>query len=128
MAILKTQVIEVRCPHCNSELVATRDDLDFSNNIKCPTCQGVIHISREYLRRMTRFPDSFFHTSSNDEKVVKINDEVINLWLKECIDELDRGQEAYMFVESSDCMIIVFKEEDSYRAIVTRDYYEDIID
>ena len=122
---------EIICEHCNSifELDENDDDIiisdDDDNYVYCPCCGQKVYLYEPNTKDNIRFPTSY-HAFKNG---VNIDDEEINKWVKECIEELEKNPEEYFkYIGSGNTFVVVFNHEDEYYIVVTKNYFDVSID
>lgn len=127
------KIYHTTCDDCGAELECTKDDAYVgawgSYFIKCPVCGTEVMLDEVEPVELTvnniEFPKHFSKTSNG---AIKLKDEKIQEYVKECLQGLknsDNGE--YQLLGSGDTVVIVFKYEDEYQIYVARSYYESSI-
>ena len=121
-----------RCEKCGAELEFAFDDTYEgalgARYLKCPICRrenitelDVINLSSKNIK----FPLHFFEPGG-----VEISDDQINDWVYRCLKAAEESDESYgYFVQtgSGNTRVILMAYEDEYEIIVTKDYYNTIV-
>ena len=120
------------CEECKAELEFAFDDTYEgalgARYLKCPVCgrQNMTEIDTPNLSlNNIKFPLHFFEPNGVD-----ISDDQINSWVYECLKIAEESDEPYgYFVHtgSGNTLVILMAYEDEYNIVVTKDYYETIV-
>jgi hypothetical protein len=117
------------CEHCNSILEYNKEDIRLNNNnavIKCPCCGHECII--ETYKCELKFPKDFYQFGISNGSV-KIDDEEITLWIKDCINWLENNpNEPFRYRGSGNTFLCVFNHEDEYYIMVAKNYFDTSID
>lgn len=124
----KEQEYEITCPHCKSKLAYKFDDVisdSFNDNwIYCPVCDKEISIydSETPTIETIQYPKDFYSFAN----AVLIKDDEVNKWVKECINDLDKGAD-FSYRASGDTIVFTCKSDESLpvaMVIVAKKYQE----
>lgn len=132
----KPKTYKIACENCESELEVEDDDIKVGTYgmgyVVCPCC-GEKTYPDKFADRFPLTKDNVefpTHYSSFD-KAVNIDNDTINKWVKECIENFDHNDENdwCRFTGSGDTMVFVFKfdEDEEYYVYVCKNYYETFI-
>lgn len=115
------QEYEITCPHCKSKLAYTFDDVisdGFGYEwIYCNACNKQIKIWDDGIPTVDEvsYPNDFLSFG----KASRVSDADINKWIKEVVNDLDKGID-YSFRASGDTIVFAYKsDEDSSAVTVT---------
>ena len=133
----KPKTYKITCENCDSELEVEDDDIQVGaygmGYVVCPCCGEKTYPDElaDYFplaKDNLEFPVHYF---SFNNKAVSIDDNTINKWVKECIEEFDPNDESdwCRFTGSGDTMVFVSKldEDEEYNVYVCKNYYETFI-
>lgn len=122
------------CPRCNSKFAFSFGDLKMdsvtlSHYVECPCCGFSIPLNSEKVDdeetptiNTVQYPKDFFSYADG----VSIKDDMINKWVKECVNDLD-DDTSYSLRASGDTVVFAYKSsEDASEAtvIVAKKYQE----
>jgi hypothetical protein len=122
------------CRYCESTLEYTYSDVKgketFYPSITCPICNEAVCLPVFYMEEdekvvtagNAKFPDGFHDFSGG----MKISDETINQWIRECVDNITEDDDWYGFSSRSSGDTIVFAKGygDEINVCVCRGHYE----
>lgn len=131
----KQQEYEITCPHCRSKLAYTSNDITHNKfgdkYMYCGACGGEIFLSDnnktptidtiQYPRDFLSFPDVL-------PVAANIEDNRINEWIKECVNNLDEDSH-YSCIQTGDTMVFAFIYESNEglpvaTVVVTKNFQE----
>ena len=132
----KPKTYKITCENCESELEVEDDDIKVGTYgmgyVVCPCC-GEKTYPDEFADRFPLTKDNLrfpIHYSSYN-KAIRVDDDTINKWVKECIDRFDPNDENdwLRYAGSRDTMVFVFKfdKDKEYDVYVCKNYYETFI-
>ena len=133
--LIKNNKIRIHCSECDSELEITEEDTHIgwmgARFITCPCCGEESMVDELDGITLTKdnveFPTHYYSFSDG----VHIDDDTVNKWVKECIEEFDPNDENdwCRFTGSGDTMVFVSKldEDEEYDVYVCKNYYETFI-
>ena len=132
----KPKTYKITCEHCDSELEVEDDDISVGmygmGYVVCPCCGEETSADElaDYFpltKDNVEFPTHYYSFSDG----VHIDDDTVNKWVKECIEEFDPNDENdwCRFTGSGDTMVFVSKldEDEEYDVYVCKNYYETFI-
>lgn len=121
------------CEHCNSVFEYNKEDIRFDADdeeiVFCPCCHKICYIDYTPITAdNVEFPKSFYQFGVHNG-AVKIDDEEITFWIKDCINWLKNNpNESFKYRGSGDTFICVFNHDDEYYIIVAKNYFDTSID
>ena len=136
MRIISGETYVAECSDCKVKLEYEESDIQIGaygcSYIKCPKCGELIFTDDvEHSVTLTRdniqFPQHFCEFGPG---AVKLSDEKINEYIKECIDKLENRNSDYgefVYTATGDTIIFVVKFEDEYPIYVARGYWSSSI-
>ena len=132
----KPKTYKITCENCDSELEVEDDDIQVGvygmGYVVCPCCGEETYSDEladyfQLTKDNVEFPTHYYSFSDG----VHIDDNTINKWVKECIEEFDPNDENdwCRFTGSGDTMVFVSKldEDEEYDVYVCKNYYETFI-
>lgn len=121
---------EITCDNCESLLSFDKNDAYIgvlgAYHIKCPNCgyENMLDVDGLTLTKDNlRFPVHYFKPSKD---AVKIDDDEIDKWVRECITHLRERDDFVSFTGCGDTMVFVFKMDgdEEYYVYVGKKGYE----
>ena len=132
----KPKTYKITCENCDSELEVEDDDIQVGTHgmgyVVCPCCGEETYADEladyfQLTKDNVEFPTHYYSFSDG----VHIDDDTVNKWVKECIEEFDPNDENdwCRFTGSGDTMVFVSKldEDEEYDVYVCKNYYETFI-
>ena len=129
----KPEVYHITCENCGSELEVIDDDINVGQYgmgyVMCPCCGEETYSDElsDYFpltKDNLSFPLHYYHFGNG----LRIDDNTINKWVRECIEKFDHNDENdwVKFMGSGDTMVFVFKldQAEEYNIYVCKNYYE----
>lgn len=121
------QELELVCPYCKSKLKYDEDDIwncEAGSYIKCPCCMERIYVDdiAEITLATVNYPETFY----SFENGVSVKNNEINKWVKECLNQLDKGTD-YTLSASGDTIVFAFKsgEDESFATVIVAKKYQE---
>ena len=119
----------VTCYNCKSELEITNDDLEVGKyGLKyfvCPCCGECSYIEEDEDSITLTEDNLNFPQHYDNFKKENVSDDMINKLVKKSIEQLKYEQVGnYVTRETGNVFVGVFKHEDGYDIVVTKNYYE----
>lgn len=121
------------CSKCDSELEITEEDIHIgylgAAYITCPCCgmESMVDDSYGITLNMNNveFPTHFTRVNKDKNGVAQISDNSITAYIKEAIGRFRNDKTNYcMYTCYGDLFAVIFREEDEYYVVVTKDFYE----
>ena len=132
----KPKTYKITCENCDSELEVEDDDIQVGTHgmgyVVCPCCGEETYADEladyfQLTKDNVEFPTHYYSFSDG----VHIDDDTVNKWVKECIEEFDPNDENdwCRFTGRGDTMVFVSKldEDEEYDVYVCKNYYETFI-
>lgn len=95
--------------------------------ITCPSCGREIEVDYIFAKKIKKsninFPDDYF--CFNNEYTATMSNEEVNSWVARCISNLEKNDKDVGFTTtaSGDTHVAVYKLEDEYEIIISKNYY-----
>lgn len=132
MRIINDEPNRIECTYCKVKLEYDVEDIQVGAYgcacVRCPKCGELIFIDSEVhsitlTKDNIRFPQHFMGAGPS---VVKLSDERIERYIRECLDILEKKEEDYgefTYTGTGDTLVFAVKYEDEYAIYVAREYY-----
>lgn len=130
--IQTTESDEYICEKCNSVFIYDNYDVytdkDNIERVDCPCCGHSCIVYTPITIDNIRFPINFNQIDEHNG-AIKINNEKITDWIKECINYLKNNpEEFYRYTASGNTFVCVFNHDDEYYVMVAKNYFDCDID